>query len=195
VVRKGSVTYLVVGGAQRPETSLGALDAAGIQCDAAQAEEVVRLEPLGNCGLDGWRARFRDSHENAFAGVVLVSPPRQLPWLDPALFDWESGRAGLVAGMLAPGLANLYVLGLGTSRFRAGGEELLVALIRTQAGLKHPLVDELLSFVGPSHHALAGRASRRLERRLQRRLRPAGAGPWWQAARDLDGPLAATRGT
>jgi hypothetical protein len=196
VVSKTSIkTYLVVGGAERRGANVAALEAAGIPCDAATPEEVLLLEPLSTCGLDGWRARFRDNRDRHFTGVVLVSPPRRLPWLDPGLFDWESGRAGLVAGVLAPGLANLYVLGLGTAGFRAGGAELLVALIGTQTGLDHPLVDELIRVVGPSHEVPAGRASRRLERRLQRRLRPAGARSWWQAARDLDGPLTAARGT
>jgi hypothetical protein len=196
VVPHGLVsTYLVVGGAERRASSVAALEAAGIRSETVVPDEVVRLEPLGACGLEGWSARFRGDRPRTFAGVVLASPTRRLPWLDPGLFDWDAGRAGLVAGVLAPGLANLYVLGLGTSAFRAGGAELLVALIRAQAAVDHPLVDELISVVGTSHEVPVGRAGRRLERRLQRRLRPAGARSWWQAARDLDGPLAAARGT
>jgi hypothetical protein len=196
VVRQGSFsTYLVIGSAERRRSNVLALEAAGIRSDAVEPDEVVGLAPLGSCGLEGWRTTFRDGRDRGFAGVVLVNPPRRLPWLDPGLFDWEAGRAGLVAGVLAPGLANLYVLGVGTSGFRAGGAELLVALVRAQAGLDHPLVDELIRIVGPSHEVPAGRAGRRLERRLQRRLRAPGARSWWQAARDLDGPLAAARGT
>jgi hypothetical protein len=188
------MTYLVVGDTEGQVANAAALQAAGIGCDPVDPDEVLQLKPIGACGLGGWRAEFRDTRGQDFTGVVLVSPPRQLPWLDPGLFDWESGRAGLVAGVLAPGLANLYVVGVGTSRFRAGGSDLLVALIRGQAGLDHPLVDELMRFVGASHEVPDGRASRRLERRLHRRLRPASVESWWRAARDLDGPLTAGRG-
>jgi hypothetical protein len=174
--------------------TVAALEGAGIACQAIEPSQVLRLEPVGACGLEGWRAELPGGDARDFTGLVLVGAPERLPWLDPGLLDWESGRPGLVAGLLAPGLANLYVVGLGSSGLGSGRAELLVSLIRAQAGLGHPLVDELMRFVAPSHKAPMGRAGRRLERRMQRALRPTGAS-WWEAARDLDGPLTTARGT
>lgn len=189
------MTYLVIGGAERRVTSVAALQGAGLACHAIEPELVLRLEPISQWGLEGWNAQLRESDWQRFAGIVLVNPPARLPWLDPGLLDWESGRPGLVAGIMAPGLANLYLLGLGSSSAQTGRGDLLVTLIRAQTGLDHPLVDELVKFMAPSHATPTGRAERRLERRLQRRLDAAGAGSWWEAARDLDGPLTAARGT
>jgi hypothetical protein len=190
-----SVTYVVVGVAEGRMTSVGALRAAGLACHAVEPEQVLRLEPIAPCGLEGWRAQLRGSDQQRYAGVVLVNPPARLPWLDPGLLDWESGRPGLVAGILAPGLANLYLLGLGSSSVQREGVDLLVTLIRTQTRLNHPLVDELMRFVPPNHETPAGRTGRRLERKLRRRIEAAGTGSWWEAARELDGPLTAARGT
>lgn len=172
-----------------------ALDAAGIASHGTEPERLLRLEPIATCGLGGWRAEFRDTHARSFAGAILVASPTELPWLDRALFDWESGRPGLVAGLLAPGLANLYVVGLGTSGLPIERSHVIVSLIRAQRGLKHPLVDQLMKFIAPSHDAARGRMRRRLNRRMQRALRPVGTSSWWEAARDLEGPLNASRGT
>lgn len=185
--------HLVVGDAKESATALGELESAGIACATAEPEQVVRIEPLDACALDGWRTEFRDRRADQFQGVVLVAPP-SLSWLDPGLLDWESGRPRLVAGLLAPGLANLYIVSPGAGDRRSARLDLLVALIRRQAEVDHPLVDELMRFVAPSHEAPIGRAIRRLERRMERRLRPGGAA-WWAAAHELDGPLNAPRGT
>ena len=172
--------HLVVGGDVTRAANLGWLEQAGIGCHAADPDDVVRLDPLGVCGMDGWSVRFQSGPRRNFAGVVLIDAAERLPWLDPGLLDWEAGRPRLVAGVLAPGLANLY----------------LVSMIRSQAPLDHPLVDELVRFVAPSHERLTGRAARRLERRVERWLRPSRpARSWWEAARDLDGPLTSARGT
>jgi hypothetical protein len=187
--------HLVVGDATESATAVGELEPVGIACATADPEQMVRIEPLGPCALDGWRAEFRNRAAERFKGIILLASPWQLPWLDPGLLDWESGRPRLVAGLLAPGLANLYVVNLGVGGLRAGGLDLLRSLIRRQAGVDHPLVDELMSFVAPSHEAPVGRAIRRLERRMERWLRPGGAVPWWAAAHELDGPLNAPRGT
>ncbi|MFL5822189.1 MAG: hypothetical protein ACJ764_01975 [Solirubrobacteraceae bacterium] len=134
---------------------------------------------------------MRGDRPEIFAGVILVEEPWQTPWLDPGLFDWQAGRPTLVAGMLAPGLANLYVLGMGTACFRAGGTELAVAMIRAQTDRDHPLVDRLMAVARPSHELPEGRRALRLERRLRRRLNRDGT--WWSAVRELEGPLAAAR--
>jgi hypothetical protein len=160
--------------------------------ESLEPASVTEIVPAGPCGLDGWRVGLPDANRS-FAGVVVASPPAELAWLDPALLDWEGGRPALVAGMLAPGLANLYLLGVGTACFRDGGVELLVAMINAQAEFDHPLVDELLHVVAASHRPPAGRAGRRLERRLQRRLSLGGSAGWWAAAQDVDGPLAGAR--
>jgi hypothetical protein len=169
------------------------LEGAGIACEVCEVARVARLEPAGSCGLEGWWVDSRDGRRCGYAGVVLVSPPAQLPWLDPGLLDWEAGRPALVVGVLAPGLANLYVLGADAEGLRVGGSRLVASMIRAQAGLEHPLVDDLMTFARPSYGPAAGRQSRRLERRLQRRLDGEGATTWWAAARDLDGPLVGAR--
>jgi hypothetical protein len=186
--------HLIVARADIRAASVSALEAAGIACQAVDPQRVTHLEPLVVGGLEGWRACFQDHRERSFSGIVLVSPPPRLPWLNPGLFDWDAGRPRMVGGLLAPGLANLYVVGPEASGFQAGGTKLLVAMIRMQAGLDYPLVDELIRSVAPSHEPPSGRAIHRLERRLQRRLRPSGSGSWWEGARELDGPLTAARG-
>jgi hypothetical protein len=184
--------HLVIGGADLVREICSGLEQAAVPCEAIEPAAVKRITPVGPCGLDGWRVG--STKDSSFAGVVLASPPTELASLDPALLDWEGGRPALVAGMLAPGLANLYLLGAGTACFRGGGVELLVAMIAAQARFDHPLVDELVHVVGPSHQPPAGRAGRRLERRLQRRLRLDGSAGWWAAAKEVDGPLAGARG-
>lgn len=187
--------HLVVGGAPTRVANTDWLDQAGIGFYGAEPDDVLRLDPVGICGMDGWSVRFRSGPRRNFAGVVLIGAAERVPWLDPGLLDWEAGRPRLVAGVLAPGLANLYLVDGGSSARESNRGELLVSLILAQAQLDHPLVDELMRFVTPSHERLAGRAGRRLERRVQRRLGPPGpARSWWEAARDLDGPLTSARG-
>jgi len=186
------VTHLVVGEAERQVASVVALEAAGISFRSADPGQVMWLEPVSSCGLGGWTARFCEESDERFAAVVLVSPPMHLPWLDPGLLDWEAGHPVLVADMLAPGLANLYIVGLDGSDSLAAGGELLIAMIEAQAGLEHPLVDEIMRFVAPSHEPRPARVLRRLERRLQRRA-ATGASSWWEAAHEPDGPLTAAR--
>jgi hypothetical protein len=173
------------------------LEGAGIPWEICDAADVARLEPADACGLEGWWVQWSPLGTNRdrelYAGLVLVCPPAQLPWLDPSLLDWEAGRPALVAGVLAPGLANIYVLGAGAEGLRAGGARLLVAMIHAQCGLAHPLVDELVRLVRPSHEPVPGRHSRRVERRLARRLAGEGAAAWWASVRDLDGPLLSAR--
>lgn len=185
-------THAVIGGPTELAGVCPALRAAGIAHACAQPEQVRHLEPLEPCGLHGWVLHFDDGRVESVGGVILGAQPSQMPWLDPGIFDWESGRPALVAGLLAPGLANLYVLGLGTACFRAGGTELAVAMIRAQAERAHPLVDELMSIARPSYEWPVGRGAHRLERRLHRHLDHGGAA-WWWGVRELDGPLAAAR--
>jgi hypothetical protein len=186
--------HLVVEGTEGNLSVAAALDGAGVVCDCAEPEQLVRLEPIGVCALDGWRAQFRNRPARSFTGIVVVGPPPRLPWLDPGLLDWEAGRPRLVAGVLAPGLANLYIVGLGPAGPRPGRLDLVVSMIRSQAGLDQPLVDELVRFVAPSHHVPVGPAVRRLERQIRRRLKAGGGAPWWAAVRELDGPLNTSRG-
>jgi hypothetical protein len=155
---------------------------------------VEQFEPADACAMGGWVLRIAGAGEMEIAGVVALGAPLHLAWLDPGMLDWESGEPALVAGLLAPGLANLYFLGAGTTAFRAGGIALLTAMIQAQTDLEHPLVDELMRIVPASHRTVAGRAARRVERRIERRLRPSGSGSWRRDAGDIDGPLAAARG-
>ncbi len=192
-VLNGGERYLVIGAADLVGEICSGLGQAEIPHEAVEPGSVARIAPAGPCGLDGWRVGLPEA-TGSFSGVVLASPPVELASLDPALLDWEGGRPALVAGMLAPGLANLYLLGAGTACFREGGVELLVAMIAAQARFDHPLVDELLHVVAPSHRPPAGRAGRRLERRLHRRLYFDGSVGWWTAAKEVDGPLAGARG-
>jgi len=173
-----------------------ALHASMVACNAIREGTVQALEPIEPCAVGGWKVHTRDGRDQTFAGVVLVSSPPQLPWLDRGLFDWEDGQPALVGGLLAPGLANLYLLALGGSPVRSDSLRLLVAMICAQARLNHPFVDELVRVVTPRHSSPAGWATRRLERRAQRYLlRPADAGSWRAIADYLDGPLTGARGT
>jgi hypothetical protein len=186
--------HLVLGATEGTLALVVELRAAKIACEASDAP-VRRLEPIEAYGLGGWRVCWGDGCERTFDGVVLVRPPAQLPWLDLGLFDWDAGHPALVAGLLAPGLANLYVVGLGSSTYRAASAELLAAMIRAQAALEHPLVDDLISVAAPQHHAPAGRAGRLLERRIQRRLRSVASRSRRVAAEDPHRALTGARGT
>lgn len=166
----------------------------GIPARALDASTVHRLEPADGCAIGGWVVRRAGAAPLACTGVIALDRPGAMSWLDPGLLDWESGEPALVAGLLAPGLAHLYFLGAGTAVFRAGGLALLTAMIRAQETLEHPLVDELMTVLHPSHRGVSGRAARRVERRLERRLQAAENGSWRAAAGDIDGPLAAARG-
>jgi cation diffusion facilitator CzcD-associated flavoprotein CzcO len=83
------------------------------------------------------------------------------PFLDRSLFEWENGVPVRAAGMMAPGIANMYVFGLGQPRGGAGplisaGSRLLAKIVRAQEQLDHPIADDFARVKRPDAQLLAG---------------------------------------
>jgi hypothetical protein len=193
VLNRPTGPHLVIGARERAAVVCAQLQNAGTDAEAVDHVLVEKLAPVDACALGGWLVRCGGS-ERVVRGVVALGSPLHLPWLDPGLLDWDLGRPALVAGLLAPGFANLYLVGPAAESFSDGGIRLVVAMVAAQSGLDHPLVDELVLVAPSSHRTVRGRAARRIERRLDRHLRT-GDGGWWRAAAgDVDGPLSAARG-
>ena len=110
------------------------------------------------------------------------------PFLDHDLFEWRDGAPVRAGDLMAPGLANLYLFGLGQPRGGAGplitaGAALLAQLVRLQAHLDGPLADEFAKLRKPDarmlfgvhelfRHIRRGRfAARVIERRAKRKGR------------------------
>jgi hypothetical protein len=82
------------------------------------------------------------------------------PFLDDDLFEWD-GRYPKLAGMMPPGIANLYVFGLGQPRGGAGplitaASRLLARMVLAQRDLDRPLASYLGRLRKPEARELFG---------------------------------------
>jgi hypothetical protein len=112
--------------------------------------------------LDGRTVHFVDGSSADYNTIVWATGFNvSFPFLDRGLFEWENGIPKRVAGLLAPGIANLYVFGVLQPRGGAGplitrGAELLAEMARAQERLDHPLADDLAPLDPPSAEILVG---------------------------------------
>ncbi|WP_376795712.1 flavin-containing monooxygenase [Thermogemmatispora sp.] len=128
--------------------------------------------------LDGKRVHFVDGSSQEFDTIVWATGFNvSFPFLDQNLFTWEHGYPRLVAHLLVPGLANLYIFGLLQPRGGAGplisrGARLLVDLVQCQERLETPIVEQIARWEPPSARYLVGvQETMRSIERLRRRLR------------------------
>ncbi|HYU61666.1 MAG TPA: NAD(P)-binding domain-containing protein [Solirubrobacterales bacterium] len=112
--------------------------------------------------LDGRTVHFVDGTSQEFDTIVWATGfDVSFPFLDPGLFPWEDGRPVRVAGMMPPGLANLYAFGVFQPRGGAGplitaGAEILTEMARLQGHMTEPLADLLGRVRKPSSRMLVG---------------------------------------
>jgi hypothetical protein len=112
--------------------------------------------------LDGKTIHFVDGTDAEFDTIVWATGFNvRLPFLDPELFTWRNGVPERIAGVLAPGVANLYVFGLLQPRGGAGplitmGAGLLARMVEVQESLDHPLADDLARVAPASAEMLVG---------------------------------------
>jgi cation diffusion facilitator CzcD-associated flavoprotein CzcO len=129
--------------------------------------------------LDGRRVHFVDGSSMEADTIVWATGFKvSFPFLEQRWLSWEGDYPRLVAHMLVPGLANLYLFGLLQPRGGAGplisrGARLLSELIRCQEQLSYPLVEAVARWEPPSARYPVGvqetmRSIERLRRRLHR---------------------------
>jgi cation diffusion facilitator CzcD-associated flavoprotein CzcO len=105
--------------------------------------------------LDGRTIHFVDG--STFEADTLVWATGYhvtFPFLPEGMFEWERGYPKMIAGMLPPGQANLYLFGVAQPRGGAGpvvsrAAKLLATMIETQARLDHPLADDMARLRAP----------------------------------------------
>jgi cation diffusion facilitator CzcD-associated flavoprotein CzcO len=144
--------------------------------------------------LDDRSVHFVDGASAEFDTIVWATGFNvSLPFLDRDLFPWENGVPARIAGVLAPGIANLYVFGLLQPRGGAGplitmGADLVTRMVGVQRRLDHPLADDLGRLERPSAEMLVGvsETSRRiaLGRQVLRLVALANRGRTVESARD-----------
>jgi hypothetical protein len=106
--------------------------------------------------------RFADGTGSDYDTIVWATGFHiRFPFLDRDLFEWHDGAPERVAGMLAPGLAGLYIFGVLQPRGGAGplitaGSQLLAEMVQAQGRLDHPLSDDLARLERPSARMLVG---------------------------------------
>jgi cation diffusion facilitator CzcD-associated flavoprotein CzcO len=99
--------------------------------------------------LDGETVTFVDGRRAEVDTIVWATGfAVSFPFLDRGLFEWEDGIPKRVFGMMAPGMAGLYVFGVLQPRGGAGplisrGSELLARLARIQSRADHPIAVDL----------------------------------------------------
>jgi hypothetical protein len=112
--------------------------------------------------LDGDRVWFKDGSSLQPGTIVWATGFNiSFPFLDQACLDYHGGAPRLIASMIPPGTANIYLFGLLQPRGGAGplisaGAELVTDLIAAQSRLDHPVGDELRRFNAPSSRLLVG---------------------------------------
>jgi cation diffusion facilitator CzcD-associated flavoprotein CzcO len=112
--------------------------------------------------LEGRTVHFADGTSAEYDTIVWATGFHvSFPFLDRDLFEWQGGAPVRVAGMLAPGVANLYAYGVLQPRGGAGplitaAARLLAEMVRVQEQLDHPLADDLSRLEPPSAEMLVG---------------------------------------
>jgi hypothetical protein len=112
--------------------------------------------------IDGRTVHFADgSSVEADTMVLATGFAVRFPFLDESMFEWKGKYPKVVAGMMPPGKANLYVFGLGQPRGGAGplasaGARLLAQMAGAQAALDRPLADTMAKLRKPEARELWG---------------------------------------
>jgi cation diffusion facilitator CzcD-associated flavoprotein CzcO len=112
--------------------------------------------------LQGHTVHFVDGTSAEYDTIVWATGFHvSFPFLDRDLFEWRGGAPVRVAGMLPPGVANLYVYGVMQPRGGAGplitaSARLLAEMVQAQERLDHPLADDLARLEAPSARMLVG---------------------------------------
>jgi cation diffusion facilitator CzcD-associated flavoprotein CzcO len=125
--------------------------------------------------LDGRTVHFADGTSAEFDTIVWATGFNvSFPFLDPDPFPWEDGRPVRVAGMMPPGVANLYAFGVFQPRGGAGplitaGAEILAEMVRLQGHMTEPLADSLARLRKPNSRMLVGVAETMREIKRGRR--------------------------
>jgi hypothetical protein len=121
-----------------------------------------RIAPKPNIErLEGRTVHFVDGTSVEADTIVWATGfDVSFPFLDHDLFEWE-GPYPKLAGIMPPGIANLYVFGLGQPRGGAGplitaGSRLLARILLAQRDLHHPLADDLAKLRKPEARELFG---------------------------------------
>jgi hypothetical protein len=112
--------------------------------------------------VEGRTVHFTDGTRLEVGTLVFATGfAVRFPFLDESTFEWEGKYPKVVAGMLAPGKANLYVFGLGQPRGGGGplasaGARLLTKMVKTQSVLHRPLADVMAKLRKPEARELWG---------------------------------------
>ncbi|MGH2961846.1 MAG: flavin-containing monooxygenase [Solirubrobacterales bacterium] len=112
--------------------------------------------------LDGRTVHFEDGTSATYDTIVWATGFHiSFPFLDRDVFEWRGGAPVRVGGLLAPGIAGLYVFGVLQPRGGAGslitaGASLLAEMVRAQDRLDHPLADDLARLERPDAGMLVG---------------------------------------
>jgi hypothetical protein len=112
--------------------------------------------------VEGRTVQFVDGRSAEFDTIVYATGfDVCFPFLDPDLLEWQDGVPVRSGSFMVPGLANIYLFGLAQPRGGAGplitaGAELLAELVRLQAHLGDPLVDEFAKLRKPDARMLFG---------------------------------------
>jgi quercetin dioxygenase-like cupin family protein len=140
----------------------------------------------GICRLDGHTVHFVDGAALDVDTIVWCTGfELSLPFLDREMFDWAENGYPKLSGFMPPGIANLYVFGLGQPRGGAGilitlAARLLASMVSAQRDLDHPLSSDLARVREPEARKLFGVAEgirqlklgERAVKRIHRRARP-----------------------
>jgi Flavin-binding monooxygenase-like len=111
--------------------------------------------------LDGKAVEFTDGSRVEVDTIVWATGfDVAFPFLDRDLFEWE-GKYPKLAGVMPPGIANLYVFGLGQPRGGAGplitaGSRLLARIVLAQRDMDHPIASDLARLRKPEARELFG---------------------------------------
>ena len=112
--------------------------------------------------LEGRTVHFVDGTSAEYDTIVWATGFHvSFPFLDRDLFEWQGGAPVRVAGMLPPGIANLYAYGVMQPRGGAGplitaSARLLAEMVRAQERLDHPVAEDFARIDRPSARMLVG---------------------------------------
>jgi cation diffusion facilitator CzcD-associated flavoprotein CzcO len=112
--------------------------------------------------LEGRTVHFVDGTSGDYDTIVWATGFHvSFPFLERDLFEWRGDAPVRVAGMLPPGVANLYAYGVMQPRGGAGplitaSARLLAEMVQAQERLDHPLADDLARLQAPSARMLVG---------------------------------------
>jgi Flavin-binding monooxygenase-like len=112
--------------------------------------------------LEGRTVHFVDGRSGDYDTIVWATGFHvSFPFLERNLFEWRGGAPVRVAGMLPPGVANLFAYGVMQPRGGAGplitaSARLLAEMVQAQERLDHPLADDLARLEAPSARMLVG---------------------------------------